>query len=228
MTSGRRGFVWVGALALASGACASGGPVEIRDPRPLINLTGQRLLVDKEQMREINDWVVPAVEAIETDPSFVVDYRSVPEPVYPWQTFAFAPNDTVRVAWEAGVPDVRTTYWIYAFLHQMHRMGRLVDWFSEAEALEGWELELFIVERTADSWLLGRTTFDTQPYAKLDELIYAHDRGQLEALVLYTRPGEFPEAEEAFLDADPDGFEAFEAWYRETWGRDPPPRGSGG
>lgn len=207
----------VGSLA----ACA-GGAAPIPEPRPLVVYTGVRLTTDRERMQEVHEWVTRAVETIREDPSFFLDQGTVPEPAYPWQTLELRSDDTVRIAFEQSAPDAQTSYWIYAFLHQMNRMDRLDEWLPEAEGLAGFELERAIVERTADSWLLGRSTFDTHPYKPLDELIFAQDAGMLDAFILATRPEEFPEARERFLAENPEGFEAFGAWYRETFGGDPP------
>lgn len=202
-------------------ACAS-GPAPIPEPRPLVVYTGVRLTTDRERMQEVHEWVTRAVETIREDPSFFLDQGTVPEPAYPWQTLEFRSDDTVRIAFEQSAPDAQTSYWIYAFLHQMHRMDRLDEWLPEAVGLDGFELERAIVERTADSWLLGRSTFDTHPYRPLDELIFAQDAGMLDAFVLATRPDEFSEARERFLAENSGGFEEFEAWYREAFGGDPP------
>lgn len=222
---GIRGSLPVLLLALGTivpvAACA-GGPAPIPEPRPLVVYTGVRLTTDHERMQEVHAWVTEAVETIREDPSFFLDQGTVPEPAYPWQTLEFRSDDTVRIAFERSAPDAQTSYWIYAFLHQMDRMDRLDEWLPEAEGLEGFELERAIVERTADSWLLGRSTFDTHPYKPLDELIFAQDAGMLEAFLLATRPDEFPEARERFLAENPGGFEEFEAWYQETFGGDPP------
>lgn len=212
----------VGPLA----ACGGGG-VQIPEPRPLVIYTGVRLSTDRERMQEVHEWVTRAVETIREDPSFFLDQSIVPEPAYPWETLEFRPDDTVRIAFERSAPDAQTSYWVYAFLHQMDRMDRLDEWLPEAEGLEGFELERAIVGRTADSWLLGRSSFDTHPYRPLDELIFAQDAGMLDVFILAARPDEFPDARERFLAENPDGFEEFGTWYRETFGGEPPGTGSG-
>lgn len=203
-------------------ACGGGGEVDLPEPRPLVVYSGARITVDMDRMRDIHDWVIDARQTIEQDPSFLLISSYVPEPAYPWETLVNPPGDTVRIAYERSAPDAQTSYWMYAFLHQMREMGRLVEWFPETEFMEGYELERFIVDRTADSWLLGRAVFDTHPYRPLDELVYAQDAGYLDALLLHTRADEFPEARERFVEADPEAFEAFEAWYEETFGEEPP------
>lgn len=215
----------VGALLLA--ACGGGGP-DLPDPRPVVIFSGARINADAERLAEIHEWVTAAVDTINEDPSFFLDWGYVPEPRYPWETFADLEGDTVRVAFERSAPDAQTSYWVYGFLHQMREMGRLVDWFPETEAMEGFELERFIVARTADSWLLGRSTFDTHPYRILDELMYASEADMLGAFLLHARPDEFPEARERFLAESPDGFEPFRAWYEETFGGEPPVTSGGG
>lgn len=217
----RRATILALGAALVAGGCGS-GQAELPPPRSLVIFSGARISPDPERLQEVHEWVTEAVRTIEEDPSFFLETRFVPEPRYPWETLVMAPDDTVRIALEQSAPDARTSYWVYAFLHQMRRMDRLVDWFEETEFMEGFELERFIVARTADSWLLGRATFDTQPYRPLDELIYANEAGLLENMLLYLRGEEFPEAKERFLAENPDGLERFVEWYRETFGEDPP------
>jgi len=158
---------------------------------------------------------------IVTDPSFMVLVEPLPRPAYPWETLEFRGDDTVRVAHEP-TPDPALAYEVYGFLHLMRRQDRIDQWFPEAADLEGYELERFILDRTADTWLLGRTVYDTQPYGPLDELIYVQDRGYLDEFILTARPEEFPDVREAYENERPDRFEEFEAWFRETFGRPPP------
>jgi hypothetical protein len=212
---------FVALAALTVPGCGS-GEVRLPEPRPIVIFSGERIRVEPDRMKEIHAWVTDAVRTINEDPSFFLDWSYVPEPSYPWETMVNPPGDTVRVAFERAAPDARTSYWIYAFLYQMKEMDRLVDWFPEAAFMEGFELERFIVARTADSWLLGRATFDTHPYQLLDELIYAQEAGMLDAFLLYTRGDEFPEARDRYMTENPGGFETFEEWYRETFGGEPP------
>lgn len=216
--------------ALATGllSACGGGQVELPTPRSIVTREGARITADRARMQEVHEWVTRAVTTINEDPSFWLLTESVPEPRYPWETYELVGlgtgtgADTVRIAFESRAPDAQTTYWMYAFLHLMQETGRMDEWFPEAVALEGYELERFIVERTADSWLLGRSVFDTQPYKPLDELVYAQDAGMLEALIFASRPDDFDEAREAYYAANPGIEQEFEEWYRNTFEGDPP------
>lgn len=207
-------------------AACGGGEAALPAPRPLVVHSGARLQPDSAKLQEAYNWVSSAVQTIEQDPSFWVITDRVPEPSYPWQTLQVIEPDSVHIGIESGVTDPLSTYRIYAFLHIMDALDRMVEWFPEAEELEGYELERFIVARTGDSWLLGRATFDTQPYRLLDELIYTQDRGYLDAFLLTARAEEFPAERAAFQEENPGRLEEFETWFRETFERDPP--GSGG
>lgn len=218
-SSGPAALCVLGALALAG--CGGGG-VELPEPRPVVVFSGARINADPDRLEEIHGWVTEAVRTIEEDPTFILDWSYVPEPRYPWETLELVPGDTVRVAFERSAPDAQTSYWIYGFLHQMREMDRLVEWFPETEFMEGYELERFIVARTADSWLLGRSTFDTHPYQILDELIYAQEAGLLDAFLLHARGDEFSEARDRFVAENPDAFDELREWYERTFGGEPP------
>lgn len=218
-----------GALMLgALGACGAGGPPELPRPRPLVVFSGERLEADSASLQEIHAWVTRVHETIDQDPSFLLSYETVPVAAYPWETYEFVAEggprgaDTLRVGYEAAAPDVTTSYGTYAFLRLMHRRGELEEWFPEADGLEGYDLERFIMARTAESWLLGRTIFDTHPYPPMDELIYAADRGYLDEFLLTARGNEFPEAREAFEEENPGRLEEYRAWFSETFDRPPP------
>jgi len=217
----RRSITAAVTLTVALAACGS-GKVEIPAPRPLVIFSGERLLADSARLQEIHDWVMMADDTIQFDPSFLIAYETAPVPSYPWQTFEYTGPDSVRVAYEAAAPDVQTSYGIYAFLHILDEQGRLEDWFPEVAGLEGWELERFIVAQTVDSWLLGRAIFDTHPYGLMDELVYAQDRGYLDAFLLTARADEFSEEKEAFEAANPGRLEEYAEWFETTFRRPPP------
>jgi hypothetical protein len=210
--------------ALAGAGCAS-GPAELPEPRPLVIHSGERLSVDdQERLRAIYETLTAQAANIEQDPSFLIVAEADARDVYPWETLEISPSgDTATVHYKRTVPDILTAYEVYAHLHLMHGMDRLDEWLPEAVGLEGWDLERAIVGRVADTWLLGRVTFDLAPYELLDRLIYAQEAGQLDALLLTLRASEFSEARQAWLDANPGADEAFRAWYRETFAEDPPP-----
>jgi hypothetical protein len=211
------------AVAVLSGACAA-GPTPVRNLRPVVVSSGARIQPDSLRIDSINHWVPLMQEFIWTDPSFMIITEAVPRPAYPWETIEFIGEDSVRIAHEA-VRDPELAYQVYAFLHLMRRQERIDQWFPEAAELEGYDLERFILDRTADTWLLGRTYYDTQPYEPLDELIYTQDRGYLDEFILVARPDEFPDARDAYEEEHPGQFEEYESWFRETFERDPP--GSG-
>lgn len=216
---GRTGAVSFTAVLLA--ACAS-GPSRTPAPRPLVIPSGIRLLADSARMNEVNNWVQDAQETIRRDPSFWLEDLNVPEPAYPWETLDFKGADTVSIAFEAQAVDARLSYFIYAFLHLMRRMDRLQEWFPEAGGLEGYELERFILAQTADSWLLGRSVWGTQPYGLMDELIYTAEAGYLDEFILTARVDDFSAAREALLEESPGRMREYLVWFRETFERDPP------
>ena len=208
-------------IALAVILASCGGVRGISRVRPVVVPSGVRLQPDSARLDSINLWVPPMQEFIREDPSFWVIVEPLPTPAYPWETLEFRGDDTVRVAHEA-LQDPELAYMVYGFLHLMRRQDRIEPWFPEAADLEGYEIERFILDRTADTWLLGRAVYDTQPYGPLDELIYAQDRGYLDEFILTARPEEFPDVREAYEEERPGRFEEFEAWFRETFDRPPP------
>lgn len=216
----------VAGAALVSASCAAAGN-QLPAPRPLVNANGVRLYADTARMEETHRWVTIADETVRQDPTFWVIYETAPEEAYPWETMELLSEDSVRIAWEQSAVDARLTYEVYAFLHLMVRMGRMEAWFPEAVGLEGYALERFIVDRTADSWLLGRAVFDLLPYRPLDEIIYAQDRGFLDAFLLTARGADFPDEKAEFERDHPGRLEEYHAWFQETFKREPPGLRSG-
>ncbi|MEK9499648.1 hypothetical protein [Gaopeijia maritima] len=207
------------AAALVLAGCGSSGPSQLPEPRPLIIQSGARLTpVDDVRMREVYDQVDDLMNVIITDPSFLISSDSDARDVYPWETLEIVP-DTAYIRFQRTAPDVRDPYQIYAFLHLMREEGRIGDYLPEAEGVDDWTFELAAMKAVSDAWLLGRAYFDLAPYALLDEVMYASEAGYLPELLLALRPGEF---EEARAGLDPVRVAAFEAWYRETFGEDPP------
>lgn len=207
-------------LALLAGSCGAPPPA-IDRPRPLVVPSGERIQPDSVRLDSIDVWVQEMERTISEDPSFLVDVDDVPQAAYPWETMELRGEDTVRVA-VRGASDAVLSYMIYGFLHLMKRMDRLDEWFPDAAALEGFDLERFVLARTAESWLLGRSVYDMPPYPPLDELVYALDRGYLDAMILAARPDEFADTREAWLEEHPDGLEEFRTWFQETFNREPP------
>lgn len=221
-TGGRRAVLAAACfLPAALAACASGPPA-IPQPRPIINAQGARLRVDQERMRQVNDWVLRQQTNISEDPGFWVITGVSAEEVYPWEGLEFAGSDSVKVRLDPRAADARLVYEIYAHLHLMARMGRQEEWLPEAPTATGYDLERAILARASDAWLLGRTVFDTQPYAPLDELVYAKENGFLDAFIFTARPDEFGEARARWAREKPEEPAAYRSWFVESFNREPP------
>ena len=128
----------------------------------------------------------------------------------------------MKVRLDPRAPDARVVFEIYGHLHLMARMGRQEEWLPEAPTATGYDLERAILSRISDAWLLGRTTFDTQPYAPLDELIYAKENGHLDAFIFTARPDEFAEARAEWARSKPGEAEAYRQWFLQAFSREPP------
>lgn len=219
--SSRRGYrrAWLLAALVAVG-CGGGAP-EIPDPRPIVIYSGARIRVEAEEMREINEWVTREQTNITEDPTFLVETRVAPDEVYPWEGMEIE-GDTVRIYVYPGAPDTRLPHEIYGHLHLMVEMDRQEEWLPEAPDATGFDLERAILARVAESWLLGRTTFDTAPYGPLDELMWAWRDGWLDAFIFTARPDEFGQARLQWARENPDAAEDFRAWFLETFNREPP------
>lgn len=209
-------------LAVAATTACSGGPAPVPQPRPIVNFGGARLRPDAERMKLVNDWVTRQQRNITDDPGFMVETRLAAEEVYPWEGLEFAGSDTVRVRLDPRASDARLVFEIYAHLHLMARMGRQEEWLPEAPTATGYALERAILARASDAWLLGRTVFDTQPYAPLDELIYATENGYLDAFIFTARPDAFAEARAVWAREKPDEAAAYGNWFVQTFNREPP------
>jgi hypothetical protein len=226
----RQGATSAGLLLCAVLASACAGTTALPAPRPLVVSSGARLAVEQERMQEIYDWVLPQVETIEADPTFVIHAIESEEDRYPWETLVIACckrspmqlGDTARYRYDRANPDVDTSYNIYAHLHLMDRMNRLREWAPEAADVQGYDRERAIVKRMADSWLLGRAIFDAAPHALMDELIYTSEQGHLDAFIFTARPDAFPEAKRTWEAQNPQGLQTFQTWFRDTFKHDPP------
>lgn len=203
------------------GACSGS---QLPTPRPLVIHSGARLTADAERMAEMDTWVEEAVFTIQEDPSFYISWTPGEDAGYPWEAMTIE-ADTARIRLESTAPDSWTPYRVYAFLHLMALAERLDEWLPDAADATGYDLERAIVEQVADTWLYGRSVWDTAPFQLLDELIYAREYGYLDAFLLTLRASEFPEAREEWLAANPGRTAEYGSWFRETFGREPP--GSG-
>ena len=207
------------ALILALGGCAAAAPA-LPEPRPLVIHSGARLRVDHERVKEINTWVTDEQTNIVEDPSFLVETQPATDEVYLWERLEIE-GDTVRTPVDIRSSDSRLVHEIYAHLHMMVVHGRQEEWLPEAPTAEGYELERAILLRAADAWLLGRTVFDTAPYAPLDELMYANEAGFLDAFIFTARPEEFATARTEWARANPGEADRYRSWFLDTFNREP-------
>ena len=217
-------LVRIGLLAAAAlPVGCSVPPPDIPAPRPIVIHSGERIRVEHDRMRSVNEWVQREERNIEEDPSFwVINVPTVDE-VFPWQELYLSEgNDTVRVQTPLGVGDGSLVYQIYGHLHLMARKGLQAEWLPEAPDATGFQLERAILERCADAWVLGRTVFDTQPFQPLDELAYANEAGYLDAFIFTARPDEFAGSRAEWARANPGRGDEYREWFVETFNREPP------
>ncbi len=215
----RVGVLILGASGLVA-ACGGGAPA-LPPVRPLVIHSGVRVFPDAERMREVDEWLRGELENIREDPSFLIVTVPRETPAYPWESLLIE-GDTARIGVYRGAPEARTPFMVYAHLRLMKRMGRLEEWLPEAAGAEGYELERAILDRVAEVWLFGRSVFNAEPYAPLEELVYARAHGYLDAFLLTARGDEFPEERAAWLREDPDGMETYRSWFVATFEREPP------
>ena len=208
------------ALVAAAAGCAASPPA-LPQPRPIVNYQGARIRADYEEMQEVNEWVTREQSNIVNDPSFWVVSNSTLAETFPWDGMRLAP-DSVILDLPVGGRDGQLVYQIYGHLHLMVEMGRQEEWLPEAPDATGFELERAIVDRVADAWILGRTVFDTQPFAPLDELAYAKHFGFLDAFIFTARPGEFGSARMEWARNNPGRTDEYREWFLETFNREPP------
>lgn len=212
----------IGVLALLGtvGACAVADP-PIPPPRPIIIHSGARIRADHEEMKVVNEWVTREQLNISEDPSFWVITTPVLEEVFPWDRMVLG-QDSVTLSIPLGGRDGELVYQIYGHLHLMVQMGRQEEWLPEAPAAVGYELERAIVSRIADAWILGRTVFDTQPFALLDELAYSKNSGFVDAFIFTARPEEFAASRAEWVRANPEGMQEYRDWFLDTFNTEPP------
>ena len=204
-------------MATFAAACGGGGLV-LPEPRPLVVQSGARLSADETRLMDIYEWVDAETQNIELDPTFLIAATPAAIDAYPWETLEIN-ADTASLQYRRTTPDLAAVYQIYAHLHLMREMGRIQEWMPEAVGVDDWEFERRVVARVSDAWLLGRSSFGFVPERLMDELLFANEAGQLDAMLLTLRGHEFPEAKEAWLAADPGADEEFKAWFEETFDR---------
>lgn len=208
------------ALVLVVGGCGTAGTV-VPPPRPIVNHSGVRIRADHDRMIEVQEWVDRETTNIEQDPSFWVIGSTVLDEVFPWEDLHIS-NDSVTVQIPLSGREAELVYNIYAHLHMMVHQGRQEEWLPEAPAAVGYELERAILKRCADAWVLGRTVWDTQPFAPMDELMYASEGGFLEPFIFTARPGEFATSRAEWVRSNPDGMQEYRDWFIDTFNREPP------
>lgn len=212
--------ILLAAVVLGAAACAAGEPY-MRDPRRLVIRSGERLAPTRERMREIDVWWHEQGDSIWDDPSFMINWSLQEGPVYPWETLEVNERgDTAFIRFQRE--EVHSPYLIYAHLHLMAAQDRLDRWLPEAEGGTPFEIERAILSRVADGWLYERSIYDKRAYDLLEELIYSKENGHLGAYILTARPDAFVEARRAWLEEDPSARDAYIAWFRKTFERDPP------
>ncbi len=214
----------VGALVAVTAAACARGPEVAPDPRPIVNRQGTRLLLEDDRAQEIFRWVDAQIAEIEQNPSFWVISSASSSDLLPWETLDLTPTgDSATVQYPTTVPDVARVYQIYAHLHIARVRGTVADWLPGGDTLTGWDLEVAMVDRMAEAWLLGRASYSFTPYPPVDQLVYASEAGMLEPLLLSLRGFEFPDARDAWLEENPDGEAEFREWHETTLGGVPEP-----
>ena len=195
---------------------------ELPNPRRLVILSGERLAPTKARMEEVDAWIRPQMDSIELDPSFMIYTNAQEGPVYPWERLDVnEQGDTASISAQ-GRPGVFGPYTLYAHFHLMKAQNRLDQWLPEAAGGTDFEIERAILARVADAWLYQRAIFDAAPYGILDELTYAKENGFLEEFILIARPDAFVEARREWLAENPEGRDAYLAWFQSAFERDPP------
>ena len=207
-------------LAVSLAACGSGGGPRM-EPRPIIIPSGERIRPEPARMDSVYEWVTREQLNIEQDPSFWVIAEPADGEPYPWEELNVR-ADSVTVRVPRGLQDPQLVFMIYGHLHLMTEMGRQEEWLPEAPDAEGFELERAILSRTADAWILGRSVYNTAPYAPLDEIAYAKESGFLEPFIFTARPNEFAAARADWVRENPGAMERYRQWFLDTFNREPP------
>ena len=207
--------------ALAAGACT--GTNSLPAPRPLVVRSGARVYADEARLDEIDIWVREHQENIVLDPSFLIAEKRSAEETYPWDGLTII-GDTAEVLVYAAAPESGSVLSFYGHFHLMDKMDRLDEFLPEAVGAEGYELERAVLARVSDAWLYGRAVFDIPPYGPLDELLFSHENGYLDAFILTARPEEFEEERDEWLRENPGREEEYTRWFLEAFETEPPGR----
>lgn len=205
-------------------ACSAGAP-QVPEPRGLVIFSGERIRPEKARMEVIHKRVTEQVDSIQADPSFLI--TTIPEegPLLPWEALTVNPQgDSAEIRVQASAFEARGSYLIYAHLHLMAAQGRLGRWLPEAVGGDDYELERAILDQVADTWLYQRTLFDARPYGILDELLFARERGFLDAYILTAQTNNFVDARREWMAENPLEAEEYRAWFLEAFRREPPGR----
>lgn len=210
-----------GTVALVAGC---GGPPAVPVARPILVYSGERIDPDDQRMADVETWLLPALDQIDLDPSFLVRLGDERSASYPWDTIEIS-ADTVSLRLSSLHPDAQSPYLIYAYLRLMQDRGELeatLPGVPETLTLEGYEAERAILSQVSDVWLLGRSSFDTQPFGPLDELVYSKEFGYLDEFAFATQGDRFPEDAAAYREANPGTEEAFRDWFETTFDAEGP------
>lgn len=208
-------------LAVLSSACAS-GPAQVETPRTVVIYSGERILADRDAMTEVDRWLRIQREEIDQSRDFVIRPQSTTNAGYPWRDFEIT-GDTALVFIQQTAGDAETPFLIYAHLRLMAERDELAEWLPEEDlGKEGLELELAILDRVADVWLLGRSVYDTQAFGPLDEILYAREAEFLRELVLETQTERFAEERQEYFARNPERREAFREWLERVFERSEP------
>ncbi len=203
-------------LAVLGAGCSSAAvPVQ---PRSVVIFTGERIPPDPERMAAVEEWLRPQLEDIERNPSFLIQVSRQDTPAYPWDTLLIE-GDTARIFIQHTAVDAETAFLLYAHLRLMAERGEVDPWMPEAAGAEGFALERAILMRIADVWLLGRSVFDTQAHAPLEELLYSRESGFLDAFIFATQGDRFPDARDRWRAESPERVTEFGEWFEQTFER---------
>ncbi|MGE0160196.1 MAG: hypothetical protein AB7T31_12370 [Gemmatimonadales bacterium] len=172
-------------------------------------------------MDSVYAWVTDEQLNIEQDPSFWVITQPSDEDPYPWDGLDVR-EDSVTVSVPRAMPETQLPFMLYGHQHLMARMGRQDEWLPEAPEATGFDLEHAILARVADAWILGRSVYNTGPYAPLDEIAYAKENGFLEPFIFTARPDQFAARRAEWVRAHPGEMERYRQWFLDTFSREPP------